>query len=340
MTLDAIPDAVAGEIKEGIGEATDRQGAEDPTAAAFTADGHPPHRPSAPPQPQAADASSDVIYSISKCAYLLISITYGQFALFLPVITGLYAEASKWLPLPGRESVDVYGGALPWWGLALVLVLAVAAAVAYGLGITWLRYRSFQVRAESGGLSITEGLISRESRRVLSSQVNGLKVEQNPFMRALGYGKLSLVSRESGRKVGTNVIFPAVKLDRLALGIDQYFPGNAGLVSFRRQPHTVFLRLVPAVSLALLGATWAVTHALRPGAAVPLAGCLALVLVVAANRGWTSASLDPTRRSIQFRRGFLWVKQYVLPIICSRNDAKPGPSGTSFWSVQCVATHV
>lgn len=46
------------------------------------------------------------------------------------------------------------------------------------------------------------------------------------------------------------------------------------------------------------------------------------------NRGWTSASLDLTRRSIQFRRGFLWVKQYVLPIssvhVMMRNQ---GPLG-------------
>lgn len=273
-----------------------------------------------PMETQAAAATSpgspqdELVYAMRPLDYLLLSVTYGQFALFLPAVLGGYSEASKRTGLPTAELLQVFQRQPHWWAVALVVLAAVVGALGYGCGVAWLRYRSFTVRRYVGGLVITRGLVSHESRQVLESQVAGLRLEQNPLMRVLGYAKMGVVSREPGRKVGSNVLFPVVKLPLLAQSVEEFFPDYSGMLRLRRAPRRVFDFLVPAVVVGLVLVAWAAVRAVRAEVAAPVVSVVALVLLIVANRAWTAAELDIDARSIRFRRGFLWVKLYEFPI--------------------------
>jgi hypothetical protein len=62
------------------------------------------------------------------------------------------------------------------------------------------------------------------------SQVLGIKIQQNPLMRACGYARLGFVSRQSGEQIAANVIFPAVRTGFLRDGIRTHFAEYADAI--------------------------------------------------------------------------------------------------------------
>ncbi len=308
LVLEAVPDAVAEEVQRRARVRPRAGGAEVAGPSPGAAVGEPS------PAAGAAPVDGEVVYEITPRDYLLISVTYGQFVLVVPVLVSLYTEVSRWVSLPTPAQAEVLGRGASWWGGVLAVVGTVAVAVGYGCAVAWLRYRSFRVHLRDGELSVSGGWVSHESRRVQEHLIGGLRIDQNPAMRALGYGRLSHVSREAGRRVGTRVVLPVVPLTRLAHGVDTSFPGYAGTVAAPRGAAGPYGALVSTAAVLALCTVAALVGEVRPGLLGPAGAVLAIAVVVVVNRLWTAAELDPARSLLRYRRGFLWVRQYTLPL--------------------------
>ncbi|MFJ5102939.1 PH domain-containing protein [Streptomyces sp. NPDC088554] len=257
--------------------------------------------------------SGDLIYRIRIRDYLLISVTYGQFVLLFPFLIELYENAAALLRLsPAFPAIPDISG--PLWVL-VVAALAVfgSVAMAFGMLVAWLRYRSFEVRIRAGAFVMSGGLISAESRQIPRSQVGGVKIQRNPLMRVTGYARLAFVSRQSGERIGANIVFPAVRLERVRDSIRSHFPAYAAAADRSpkvSRPLQWGLIGVAAVTLAM---TSRAADGMSPVRAVALMAAVAIMLLAASNYCWATAALDPENAVIHFRRGFLWVTHYVVP---------------------------
>jgi uncharacterized membrane protein YdbT with pleckstrin-like domain len=322
LMLEAVPDAVAAEVQERFVRYGAERRPEDTPGPGARSKGHPEAGPLGEPEtgptggpPRPERTPGDAIYAMGKLDYFLVSITYGQFALFVPFCFGIYSQLSDVADLPRLALPEVFHGNAAPWAAGLALLVSFAVAIAFGCAVAWLRYGGFEVRVRDKALHVTGGLISRESRQVLQSQVAGLKVQQNPLMRVMGYAKLSFMSRESGSKVAANVVFPAVKLQRLTEGVAEHFPAYAALMPARPgRVFGLFGLFVLSANLLIFFSGWVVVHALRPQAVPAVLAGLALIQLILTNRIWTSVDIDPAHRLIQFHRGFLWVTRYGIPV--------------------------
>jgi len=268
------------------------------------------------PMPQRPSVSDCSIYAIRFRDYLLISLTYGQFVLLIPMVVSAYSELSRWFELPALDlfSLNRLWLSLSPWTIVVMISSTAALAIAFGWAVAWLKYRGFEVRVREGRIHIAGGLISHEIRQVVQDKVTGLRVEQNPIMRVMGYGKLSLVSRQPGRKVGTNVVFPVLKLRRLEKGIDEFFPEYGGTLSFRPPPRKKLAILVMGIGTVSLTSSWMIARTLLPNPDIAIATVcvIGLMFVFVSNRLWGVIRVDPAKATVQVTRGFLWVKRYNL----------------------------
>ncbi|MCX5204519.1 PH domain-containing protein [Streptomyces sp. NBC_00237] len=255
----------------------------------------------------------DLIYRIRVRDYLLISVTYGQFALLLPFLMELYENAAAFLPLPSvlPEISDLPG---PLWAQVVIAVAVLGAvAAAFGMLIAWLRYRLFEVRLRAETFTMSGGLVSAESRRMPRSQVGGVRIQRNPLMRVTGYARLSFASRQSGERIGANIVFPAARLEHIRDSVRSHFPAYAAAVSRAPEPGRPLRWGLAGGAVATLAlAAWAV-HAMSLITAVILLAAVAIVLLAAINYCWAAAALDPENAVLHFRRGFLWATHYVVP---------------------------
>ena len=313
LTLEAVPDAVAHRVEELFTRRTGRgpgSSADDRAPGAGQRPGTTGWTgPAAAPAPR-----GEPVYRASALDLLLVSVTYGQFALFLPFCLGAYSELSSWVSLPVPDVVAVFDGTTPPWVLVLGFLATAVLALAYGALVAWLRYRGFTVHMRDGALHTAGGLVSRESRRVLQSQVRGLKLQQNPLMRIAGYAKLSVVSREPGGKVGGNVVFPAVQLPRLSRGLATWFPEHAGMTGSTHRALTPLDAVVPGAAVLVAAGAWWFVRTAAPDLTIPAAGALAVLALVVTDRGRTTVHLDASGSVLRFRRGVLWVTQYEFPL--------------------------
>lgn len=259
-----------------------------------------------------APAKATLLYRIRPRDFLVLSVTYGQFVLVVPFLLGLYGNVADFLSLSDTPltlpDVDL---PLPLLVLAM-LVVAAPAAVAFGVAVAWLRFRRFEVHQRDDGYAMTGGLLSDESRQVSCSQVAGLKLQQNPVMRASGFARLRFVSRQSGDRIASNIVFPAVRLSSLRARLETQFPRYIPAL-YRPAPIPRPLGwALMSVGVALL----AVVGVLVREAPVFLAAGAMLAtgtaLLVATNYGWATVSVDE-QGVVSYRRGFVWVTHYALP---------------------------
>lgn len=212
IVLEAVPDAVATRIEEAYAAGRDRR----------------LHRALAPATAVAPTPvrRSEVLYRIHDRDYLVLSVTYGQFVLVVPFLLGAYENlaAIGWWP---SVRLAVPDGPGPIAGAAaLALVAAVVVAVVFGVTVAWLRYRHFEVRVAGDAFTTTGGL-----RSVPRARAAGIRIQQNPVMRVLGYGRVAVVSRQAGTRLGSNTVFPCLPLDELRSGVATHFPGYAALAA-------------------------------------------------------------------------------------------------------------
>ncbi|WP_083936937.1 PH domain-containing protein [Longispora albida] len=291
LVIEAVPQPVAAEIERHF----ERNRLEIPVPGAGPAD------------------PGELIYRIRLRDYLLISVTYGQFVLLVPFLFEVYENTTALLPFsPVLPELPERTG--PLWMLAVTAVAVCGSvALAFGLLVAWLRYRSFEVRLRAGVFAMSGGLISAESRQVPADHVVGVKIQRNPLMRVAGYARLALVSRQSGERIGANIVFPAARLERVLDGVRDHFPAYAAAVGHRPQvSRTLRWGLISVATATFAFAAW-FTADLRPVRAAVLLAALAIALLAACNYCWAAAQADPDNAVVHFRRGFLWVTHYVVP---------------------------
>lgn len=315
LVIEAVPEAVATEIEDLFEAYRARPASRPQHPAVASATESAGHRPDAVDREEGHPAGEDdLIYRIRPRDYFMLSVTYGQFLLVVPFLFGLYENVATLLPW-AAATPDLPDGTAALWVLAgTVLVLAVPVAIGFGTTVAWLRYRSFEVRLRGSVFAMTGGLVSAESRQVSRSQVAGIKIQQNPLMRATGHARLNVVARQSGERIGANVVFPAARLAFLRNEIRSHFPAYAAAADEShpvRRSVTWGLLTVNAVVLTAAGVA---ASSLRPVTAGALMVVLALVLLIASNYCWVAVRLDPDGAVLSFRRGFLWVTHYVVPL--------------------------
>ncbi|MFJ4982104.1 PH domain-containing protein [Streptomyces coeruleorubidus] len=262
--------------------------------------------------PHAADPG-DLIYRIRIRDYLLISVTYGQFVLLFPFLMEVYENAAAFfqpsLALPAISDLEE-----PLWVLATAAVTAVGAvAMAFGMLVAWLRYRSFEVRLRAGVFAMSGGLVSAESRQMPRSQVGGVKIQRNPLMRVTGHARLAFVSRQSGERIGANIVFPAAHLARVRDSIRSHFPSYATAADRAPEVSRPVQWGLAGVAAATLLMTWWAAASMPLARTIALMTAVTVTLLAVSNYCWATAVLDPDNAVLHFRRGFFWVTHYVVP---------------------------
>lgn len=253
-----------------------------------------------------------LLYRIRSRDFLVLSVTYGQFVLLVPVLFGLYGNVGDVLSLSDTPLALPQFTLPPLLLILGMLLVALPASVAFGVAVAWLRFRRFEVHRRAGVYTMTGGLLSAESRQVSRSQVEGLKVQQNPAMRVAGFARLRFVSRQSGDRIASNIVFPSVRLSSVRQDLVSQFPRHAAALdrpSPVPRPVGWFLGLINLVVLALVVAG-------ARGASPVLTAVLVLatttLLLVVTNYCWAAASID-VHGFISYRRGFVWVTHYAFP---------------------------
>ncbi|MFD5204686.1 PH domain-containing protein [Streptomyces sp. NPDC058375] len=309
LVIEAVPQAVATEL-EGYFEA----GRVRPSSDAAVPGGR-EHAVDASVNPVVDPTvdQGDLIYRVSPRDYLLISVTYGQFVLLFPFLMELYENAAAFLPLPaGLPAISDLPGPL-WQQVVAGVAVVGAAALAFGTLVAWLRYRAFQVRHRAGVFAMSGGLISAESRQMPRAQVGGVRIQRNPLMRVSGYARLAFVSRQSGERIGANIVFPAARLERVRDSVRHHFPAYADAAD--RAPgvsRSLRWGLVGVSATTLTVASWAAST-MPPVRASALLAAVAIALLAASNYCWATVAPDPENAVLHYRRGFLWVTHYVVP---------------------------
>lgn len=262
--------------------------------------------------PVGAPAEGTLLYRIRSRDFLVLSVTYGQFVLVVPFVVGLYGNVADVLSLSDTPLTlpDVN---LPLPLLILVmLVVAAPAAVAFGVAVAWLRFRHFEVHHRDDGYVMTGGLLSDESRQVSRSQVAGLKVQQNPLMRATGFARLRFVSRQSGERIASNIMFPAVRLSAARTGLGRHFPRYLTALYRPAQVSPTLKWVLVLIDVAVLAVVGVVVRETPAFLAAGVMVVAATALLVATNYSWAAASIDE-QGVVSYRRGFIWVTHYALP---------------------------
>lgn len=254
------------------------------------------------------------LFTMRRSDYALLSLTYGQFALIIPMVYGLYSELSSWGVLPTTWDANPLHHNLPTATLALMAAGAALLAGVYGWAVAWLRYRSFTVSLTPSGFAVNGGLISRENRLIRRQQVRGLRVRQNPAMRLLGRANLSLVVRERGARTRSNVVLPSVTTQRIddviADNFHDYLHLAHSMTRSTRRDAVVGTVSVATVAVAV-GATL-LSQGLQTTSMGALAG--ALMLLLATNWAWTKMDISADGKVLGYRRGYLWVSVYVSDV--------------------------
>ncbi|MYV64275.1 PH domain-containing protein [Streptomyces sp. SID4931] len=299
LVIEAVPQAVAAEVKEHFEAGRVRRS---PGAPAPAATGG---RTVAP---------DDLIYRIGLRDYLLISVTYGQFVLLFPFLMELYENAAALLPLPPGPPRAL--------GPARAAVGAGGGRRRRGRGDRDGLRHAHRLAALPGVRSPAQGGSVRHVRRSRlrgvparspGRRVGGVRIQQNPLMRVSGYARLAFMSRQSGERIGANLVFPAARLERVRDSVRSHFPAYATAAD--RTPEVsrpLRLGLIGTAAATLALASWAAST-MHPVRAVALAAAVAIVLLAATNYCWAAVEHDPDQSVLHFRRGFLWVTHYVVP---------------------------
>ncbi|MBS3973591.1 MAG: PH domain-containing protein [Actinobacteria bacterium] len=268
-------------------------------------------------QPKAAETEGH-IFSASQRDLLVMSLAYGRFALFVPVLAGTYLELAALLPaLPDPERIidrGVSGSTMVWVALISILV---AASVAYGYAVTFLRFWRFRVRLIGESLQLEGGLMQRNRRTIPLDSVVGVSLRRNSFDLLTGRGRLALLTRDAGQVLGKNVVFPALKISDIEARMDSLDANAGALLAFERTPGNppgawllAGMRVLVTVSLAtaMLAGSGMWQHA-----EIVLAFVI-LLSVMIANSSFTTLIRDGDGKGILYRRGLLWRSSVYLPI--------------------------
>lgn len=313
LLLEAVPVSVAAELERAFdGSRADARSARHEDRATSTGDARPKGHP--PSEPEAQVLEGEVVYAIRPRDYLVLSVTYGQLVLLVPFLVGLYGALSDASTLVPAVATWSAGLDLTRVGLSAALAAALPAAVLFGVGVTWGRYRRFEARVGEDAFTMTGGLVSSEHRRVARSQVAGVKVQQNPVMHVTGFARLSLVTRQAGRRVGANVLLPAVRRRHLVQTVQEHLGELSTAVG---RPPTVSPRLAQTILAVDAAALVLTCQAIRswdllPAGIVLVAVLLALVLVT--DRCWVAAEVDLARGTLSAVCGVVRVTHYVVPL--------------------------
>lgn len=245
------------------------------------------------------------VYRVRPADYLLIAVTYGQFVLFVPAVLSVLDQVDEWVNLPMPDPAVLLTWSHPQQAAALLAVLGLS--MGYGWLVAWLRFRGFRVVRLASGYVTSGGLLSSERRTVPGQHISGLKVTQNPLMRALGFGRVSVLTKDGGDQPMANLLFPAIKLSALPAALGAELPVNAEVMA-----PTLRLTWPARLSLGACGLlVWAslvaVAYLLRPEWIVSTGTIITAVVALGVNSRWVVATTVPARSRCYARRGVVWV---------------------------------
>lgn len=272
-----------------------------------------------------ADAT---VYAIRRRDYLVMSVTYGQFIVVVPMIASLYLQASEVLPMPALDALGWARDLGTSLGSASGAVGLLLLAAALGTALAWVRYQGFTTIATAEGLTVRGGLLTHERRRITSSYVRGVKVEQNPMMRLTGQMKLSVIMNEAGAKLGSNVVLPVADRITVAACVTEFFPAYRASTAGPRRGWSRADGILFAGHVAVLLSVGLASRVMAPALASWVIAVVALGQLVIANGLWTAVEIAPDRQTLAITKGFIWVRRYVMDVSAVHGvTVRSGPVG-------------
>ena len=229
---------------------------------------------------------------------LVVAVTHGQGALVVPFAISAYGDLAEWLPLPSDTQALAWtlsGG--PWVLVAACLV----AGLVYGFVRAWLRFGGHEVSLVQGRYVVTRDAIDRGTGTARAQDVVGVRIDQNPLMRALGLGSLHLVLRRGQGATQALTVLPAARLSLIERHVAELLPGTTPPPG---RPHAG-----PVVGVGLL--TVAAASSLLAAGQPWLAGLGALVGLWLADRVATSLAVGEGCLVVH-RRGWASRRTYLL----------------------------
>lgn len=334
LVLEAIDNDLSEEIAFHHGRVTRTQGtsklAESPPSEASKSSGYAGAPDSPPPRADSTDARIvvDRIYDISAGDYLLIAFTYGHFVLLAPFLLNAYSEIGRWGILDGVGLLETLRETPGGLKLAFGMTVISISAIIYGYVVAWLRYKDYSVCVIGGDLLVSGGIISAESRRVHESQIQGIRIDQNPIMRLTGRGRMSLVSRDPGGRTRSNIILPAANARRISETIKNYFPAYSSSQELPRLSAGSSAVILSVVSATAIGTLWLARTMVDPRLGPLVFAFIGLFWLIVLNYFWAIIDVDEKRGNIKYRRGFLWIRSYDVSVTSVHVVAwRQGPLG-------------
>ncbi len=279
-------------------------------------------------------AEVDEIYRILPRDYVLISMTYGSFVLFVPAALSALDQFGEWSLLPLPDPAAVLAWSLPAQLAAGLAVLV--ASMGYGWLFTWLRYRGFRVLRTTSGYLTSGGLLSSETRTVTTAKVTGLKITQNPVMRLLGYGRVSLLTRDAGDQPMANLLFPLVRLRSLPAALGPALPVSAEVLTPTLRVSSPARTTIAVVALVVWAGLLTLAFRIQPEWILASGTAITALVALMANASWVVADTVPGRPFCYVRRGLFWVSHVEFATRAVHViDSSRGPVGrlTHTWTV-------
>ncbi|MFV0373288.1 PH domain-containing protein [Microbacterium sp.] len=199
------------------------------------------------------DRDEQLIYRATLTQLLIAALVYGQFAL-LGVALG-YALFELLDTFELTDGLLALAAAGPWvFGVFLGLIV-----IAGGFASTLVRYGRFQVwQRDDGSIRIAYGLLTRRDRRIDASAIEGIVVHRNLVEILLGRARMSILSTDSARQLGGNLVIPSLTRGIVADIAQRSFPAHVDDVTLLTRPGAAWRSLGAALTVVVpaCGAAW------------------------------------------------------------------------------------
>ncbi|GAB2848791.1 PH domain-containing protein [Microbacterium insulae] len=255
-------------------------------------------------------APAAVVYRATARETLIAGAAYGRFAL---LGAGVVAAASDLLDAtPLLDSVVLVVRETPTLGISVV----VAVVIVTGLAVALVRHHGFLVRRTEGRLVISYGLLSSYERTLDPEAVVGVRIERNVVEILFDRVRVSLHSRDTTRRVASNVILPSLPRSIAAGIMAEHLPDFAAQSSILSTSDRVSIaRILAAVAAfgcaGVAGVYVMIMLGVGPGIALLLgaSGLLAVLSLL----GLGCARLRANAGHLVRRSAFLADREDILP---------------------------
>lgn len=160
---------------------------------------------------------SKPLYEATNTDLLAASVIYGKFAVVGAALAlGVVDQLQTW---GGDDEAMRFVAQSP----VIAALLVGLATMILGAIATVVRFAGLRTSRRGDDLFISFGLFSTRERLITSRAVAGIEVRQNLLEVLTGRARLSVLSRDSGARLGTNLVLPSLRIASVEKLTDRVF---------------------------------------------------------------------------------------------------------------------